>query len=173
SRLERIDWAAFSRMPMTSLACTTSMGKSAALRWEAISALISSLRPTSSTRANPWRAAWMAPSTSGLGARSDPMASTAMVTAAAGAGAPSVAKAVRAANRMRARTRREENLRFRGRRFGATAAPQKLLLGFNVQDFAPFIVAAFGAGTMRHLAFVAIRALGKRMRGQKIVGAAA
>src|SRR5947208_667211 len=34
SRLERIDWAAFSRMPMTSLACTTSMGKSAALRWE-------------------------------------------------------------------------------------------------------------------------------------------
>src|SRR5205814_4867618 len=93
----------------------------------------------------------MAPSTSGLGARSEPMASTAMVTAA-GAGRPSVAKAVRAASRMRARMRREVNLRFRGRRFGATAAPQKLLLGFDVQNFAPLIVAALGAGAMRHLA---------------------
>src|SRR5438105_565871 len=97
--------------------------------------------------------------------------------ASAGRSTPGSARrpifAVAVADRLRARTRREENLRFRGRRFGATTAPQKLFFGFNVQDFAPLIVAAFGAGTMRHLAFVAIRALGKRMRGQKIVGAAA
>src|SRR5204862_70725 len=91
---------------------------------------------------------------------------------AASAGRPSVAKAVRAASRMRARMRREVNLRFRGRRLGATAAPQKLLLGFDVQNFAPLIVAALGAGAMRHLALVAIGTLGKRMPGQKIVGAA-
>src|SRR5581483_1233754 len=57
------------------------MGRFAALRWRSSSGRSWASRPTSSTRTPYWRAARMAPSTSGLGARSEPMASRAMALA--------------------------------------------------------------------------------------------
>jgi hypothetical protein len=44
------------------------------------------------------------------------------------------------------------------------------LTGFlDFDNFAAFIVATLGAGAVRHLLFVAVRALGKRMSGEKVV----
>ena len=43
---------------------------------------------------------------------------------------------------------------------------------FDFQNFAAFVVAALGAGTVGQLAFMAVRALGKRFRFQSIMGAA-
>jgi hypothetical protein len=42
---------------------------------------------------------------------------------------------------------------------------------FDLDDLAPFVVAALGAGAMRHLLLVAVRALGKRMSFEKVVSA--
>ena len=41
----------------------------------------------------------------------------------------------------------------------------RLLLGLDFYYFAPVIVTAFGADTMRHFALVAIRTLGERVAG--------
>ena len=42
---------------------------------------------------------------------------------------------------------------------------------FNIEDFASFIVTALGAGAVRHLFLVAVGALGKAVRLQRIVSA--
>jgi hypothetical protein len=46
------------------------------------------------------------------------------------------------------------------------------LAGFlNFDNFPAFIVPALGAGAVRHLLFVAVGALGKRVSGEKVVRA--
>src|SRR5262245_19339015 len=47
-----------------------------------------------------------------------------------------------------------------------------LLGGLDFQDFAPLVVSALRAGAVRHLALVAIRALGERVAAQRIMRAA-
>jgi hypothetical protein len=54
--------------------------------------------------------------------------------------------------------------------FGETRT-QRLTGFFDVENFASLIVAALGAGAMRHLLLVAIRALGKGMAFQSVVRA--
>ena len=49
---------------------------------------------------------------------------------------------------------------------------KKLGLLFDLEDFAALVVSAFRAGAMRHLLFMTVGTLGKRMPGQKIVCAA-
>jgi hypothetical protein len=47
-----------------------------------------------------------------------------------------------------------------------------LLAGFlDFDNFATFVIAALGAGAVRHLFFVAVGALGKRMSSEKVVRA--
>jgi hypothetical protein len=41
---------------------------------------------------------------------------------------------------------------------------------FNVEDFAPLIVTALGAGAMRHFLLVTVGTLGKAVRLQGVVG---
>src|ERR1700758_1594198 len=77
SRLARIA-SPLSSMVMYSLAWTISIGRRAAAEWRSSSALTIASGPTSTTRTPYWRAAWIAPSISGLGARSEPIASSAM-----------------------------------------------------------------------------------------------
>jgi hypothetical protein len=45
----------------------------------------------------------------------------------------------------------------------------RLLGGFYVENFAPFIVAALGTGAMRHFTLMAVRAFGKRVPLERIV----
>src|ERR1022692_1459147 len=48
------------------------------------------------------------------------------------------------------------------------------LAGFlDIQDFAAFVIAALRAGTMRHLAFVAVWTFGECMALEKVMGAPA
>jgi hypothetical protein len=77
SRLARIA-STLSSMVMCSLAWTISMGSRAAEEWRSSSALTTASGPTSSTRTPYWRDASIAPSISGLGARSEPIASSAI-----------------------------------------------------------------------------------------------
>src|SRR5215469_4095353 len=78
SRLERTACAALSSIVITSLAWTISMGSPEVQRYRLNSALSCCSGPTRITRVPEWRAAWIAPSISGLGARSEPIASRAM-----------------------------------------------------------------------------------------------
>jgi hypothetical protein len=50
-----------------------------------------------------------------------------------------------------------------------TVGNAQALLRLDFDDFAPLVVAALRAGAVRELAFVAIRALGERARGQEIM----
>jgi hypothetical protein len=42
---------------------------------------------------------------------------------------------------------------------------------FNVENFTAFVVSALGAGAMRHLLLVTVRAFGKAMAFESVVGA--
>src|SRR5580693_5497845 len=104
----------------------------------------------------------MAPSTSGLGARSAPMASTAMMVGILACVA---------------------NLEYCGAQtatmwglwpYGIVPSPNAGLAGglFDLDHLAPLVVAALKAGAMRHLALVTVGTFGQRLRRQMIVGAA-
>src|SRR3954454_5982681 len=110
----------------------------------------------------------MAPSTSGLGARSEPIASRAMTVGMR----PLLRASVRTLSRALEFGSSSEMFLGEGKGTGKSVpSDQKSLsLLFHFQHFAAFVVAALGAGTMRQLALMAIGALGEGVRGQVIVG---
>src|SRR5262249_31346294 len=115
----------------------------------------------------------MAPSTSGFGARSEPMASTAITVFICRLGTSVLAPQSRGA-----RTRFEQR-----RTAFAEGTVSDLLYPaasrrnvclpslFDFNDLAPLVIAALRADAMRHLRLVTVGALGCRARGQEIVRA--
>src|SRR5437763_4050912 len=115
--------------------------------------------PTSRTRCPYSRAAWMAPSTSGAGARSEPIASTAMVSRL---------------EVMLARHPEQHTILFtqQSRTACLRRASGQCLCFFDFEDFAALVHAALRACVMRQLLLFAVRALGDGSAGECVVRAA-
>src|SRR5581483_2806965 len=114
-----------------------------------------------------------APSISGLGARSEPMASTAITVGmerCEASDASQLQQALPSVLSERAFCPASDLL---SRATGLSAALLSLkLAGFlDFQDLAPLIVPASGAGAMGQFLLVAVGALGKGARRQMVVGA--
>src|SRR6266576_7357743 len=119
----------------------------------------------------------MAPSISGLGARSEPIASTTMVT-----GSPlprsrfSEENAARASALRRLSIMRERPFFLRGRRALCKGGPSFSggadgLLGFDRDHFATLLLPTLRTSAVRHLALVTVGALGERLTGQMVMSA--